>query len=149
MTTTTAETPGFWDDAEIIHAYTAADAVADGTLVALEDKLVKGHRILVPVLMTPAAYADAVEWTRGDEEGQSITGRAHDVLSIITLMGVAQRAAETQEKVSFELHRIANTTPAGERSRATTARPTRLQINIEGYDLTGVPCFIISMPGED
>ncbi|WP_286347089.1 DUF6573 family protein [Frondihabitans sucicola] len=149
MPNTTVTTPGFWDDAEVIHAYTAADAVADGDLVALDDKLVKSHRILVPVLMTRAAYADAVDWTRGDDEGQSITGRAHDVLSIITFMGIAKRAADTNEKVPFELHRIPDKTPSGQPSRSTTALRTRLQINIEGYDMTGMPCFIISMPGED
>jgi hypothetical protein len=47
----------------VIHAYTRADALRDGNLVAVPDALAREAGITVPVALTRAAWEDCVAWT--------------------------------------------------------------------------------------
>ncbi|MGE5609775.1 MAG: DUF6573 family protein [Bacillota bacterium] len=81
----------FWNDAEIIHAYTRRQAIEDGVLVDLmqpETKaLVENAGIKVPVAMTATAFSRCI-WPIENAEGeawlknqcQDLKGRLWDVL---------------------------------------------------------------------
>ena len=47
---------GFWSDAEIISAYTRADALRDGVLVAVPGDLARELGIRVPVAVTTGVW---------------------------------------------------------------------------------------------
>jgi len=51
---------GFWDDAEIIYAYTRAQAIEDGELVDLSETA-REAGIKFPVAVTRAVWAKYVE----------------------------------------------------------------------------------------
>jgi hypothetical protein len=98
------------------------------------------------VLLTRAAYAAAVEWTR-EGSWQSEDARFWDVLNVIRHTA-RQVAGDLIPRETYVL-RVPNTTPSGKPSTATTASRQRLRVSIEGYNLTGQACIIIALPGED
>lgn len=74
---------------DIIHAYTRAQAIADGVLVDITEQS-KAFGFKVPMAMTEAAYRQVVEWTDHDKQGlgQTSEGRLGDVL--IMALGAAR-----------------------------------------------------------
>lgn len=72
-------TAGFWDDAEIIHVYTRADALRDGVLYDVSE-LAKEAGFVVPVAVTAGVMA-AVDANKGP--GESETGRLWDILNVL------------------------------------------------------------------
>lgn len=95
-------------DAEIIHAYSRAQGIADGVLVDVtETAREAGFRF--PVAMTRAAWEDLADWTAADDKrkpewtGQSTAGRLWDVLFMART--AAQRSAQT-DRIVFQLLRI-------------------------------------------
>ena len=64
---------GFWDDAEVIYAYTRAQALEDGVLVDVSE-MAKEAGIKYPVALTRAVWAKYVEVPEGvacqDERGR-------------------------------------------------------------------------------
>lgn len=89
----------------VIHAYTRADALADGVLVDVSSTAEEvGFK--VPVAMTQAVFEGCVAWTETDEQakgcGQSEEGRLWDVLWM-----AYQAARRTQgDRAPFSLYRI-------------------------------------------
>ena len=85
--------PGPFDGAEVIHAYTRKQALADGTLVDVtewgSDKKGFIGGFTAPVAMTQALWSAVSRVTKGS--GQDVRGRAHDVLWMASL---AVRAAQ-------------------------------------------------------
>lgn len=72
----------FWDDAEIISAYTREQAIADGMLIACDaEGIAREAGFAVPVAVTAAVWS-LVEPTDTEREswGQSVEGRLWDVL---------------------------------------------------------------------
>lgn len=133
---------------EPIYAYTAAQAVQDGTLLQFSPATALEAGYALPVLLTQSAYQDAIEWTRPrDEWMQGEDARFWDVLNVARAAG--KRAIATGRPCRFKLSRIANRTKSGAWSKSTTAATTFLEVRIEGFDLSGRPCLIISTPGED
>src|SRR5438477_5396663 len=106
----------FWG--EPIHAYTRAQAIADGVMVDLTSATDDRDQLLcqqagfkVPVAITRAAWAETVEaggkWTPTDdgerlelEGGQSLTGRLWDVL---WMMRLACDKDKNTDRVHFEI----------------------------------------------
>jgi len=71
-----------WEDAEIIHAYTRAQALEDGVLVDLS-QLAREAGFRWPLAVTRAVW-DVLEPSEDlKREGQSWTGRAWDMLFIL------------------------------------------------------------------
>ena len=71
-----------WEDAEIIHAYTRAQALEDGVLGDLS-QLAREAGFRWPLAVTRAVW-DVLEPSEGlKTEGQSWTGRAWDMLFIL------------------------------------------------------------------
>lgn len=130
----------------VIHAYTASQAVEDGVSVQFNPATALECGYALPVILTRAAYADAVEWTRRDDV-QDADARFWDVLNMARRP--AQAAMRDSEAHTFRVYRLANTTPSGRPSKAETATLTTLTVRAEGYDLSGAPCLVIGTPDED
>lgn len=56
----------FGDDAPVIHAYTRAQAIADGVLVDISETA-KEAGFRYPVACTSAVWSDCIEWTGKDK----------------------------------------------------------------------------------
>lgn len=136
----------FFAGAEIISIYAAEEAVADGLLVQFSPATALEAGYALPVLLTRAAYEEAVEWTR-DTTLQSEDARFWDVLTVIR---TTAKATLRDGKIrQTHVHRIANRTPSGKPSSAITPAKMQLQISAEGLNALGAPCLIIALPGED
>lgn len=72
-------TAGFWDGAEIIHAYTRADALRDGVLYDVSG-LAKEAGFVIPVAVTAGVMA-AVDANK--QPGESEKGRLWDILNVL------------------------------------------------------------------
>ena len=133
---------------EPIHAYTAEQSVADGINVQFAPETAREAGYNVPVILTRAAFEEAIQWTRpGDQDWQSEDARFWDVLN--TARSAAKAAWESERTASFNVFRVPNKAKSGNFSRATTASRLILDVSVQGYDLSGQPCIIISIPGED
>lgn len=101
-------TDDFWAGAEVIHAYTRAQALEDGVLVDLTEWAGETG-FTIPVAITRAAWCDFIEWDEADDRrkpeftGQDVRGRAHDVLWMLYL---AVRRGQGGRRVDFELYRV-------------------------------------------
>ncbi len=76
----------FWDDAEVIHAYTRAQAIADGVLVDLsKEPMCREAGFKLPIAMTATAFSQAVGGLDGEPlpSGQDQKGRLWDVLMVM------------------------------------------------------------------
>ena len=134
-----------WSGAAIIHAYSRADALADGTLVdASRRAAAVGFN--VPVALSAAVYADCVTWTAADEAtkpegtGQDTTGRLHDVLMLAFLAAAAARGA-VRDRVDFTLTRVPR------EGTGTSPRPVTLRMVIGPGDSPD-PVITIMFPGD-
>lgn len=135
----------FWHGAEILHAYTRADALKDGTLIDFS-ATAREAGIVWPVALTPAAHADCVAWKDSNAGLQDESGRAWDVawMASRAIKAHAQRNPHGSpgDRVPFRLARVPNT------PRATTARTTELHAILTAGD-SGEPCWTITLPHED
>ena len=89
---------------EIIFAYTRADALNDGVLIELPDKIVNNAGIKVKVAVTRAVWDDYLSPSCLDElSGQSVEGRSWDLLWMFGCAARRSRHASTiQFRVLFE-----------------------------------------------
>ena len=133
---------GFWDDAEVIHAYTRAQAIADGVLVDVSDR---GNVFTYPVAMTATAYALTVAWTdedearKGEGTGQSEAGRIWDVFY---LGAIAARRAAGRQRVPYSLMVVPR--------EGASVEPVRVELHLHvGPGDRGEPVLTIMLPGED
>lgn len=68
---------------EVIYSYTRKQAIEDGVLVEAPADLCKEAGIKFPVAFTSALWGKWIEPSESDkEDGQSVTGRLWDVLSV-------------------------------------------------------------------
>lgn len=130
-------TDGLWDQAEVIHAYTRAQAITDGVLVDVSTTAREaGFRW--PVALTAAAWAEAVAWNEGNAGVQHETGRLWDVLMMARL--ATQRGSG--DRSLFQVLRVPNT------PRATRPTLTTLQL-LCGPGDAAEPVLTITCPDED
>jgi hypothetical protein len=129
---------------EPIYIYTPAQAVEDGVLLHLNPATALEAGYTIPVLLTPGAYAEAIEWTR-DDPWQSEDARFWDVLSVGRAAAKAALASPG-ERTMFRVYRVPNRTKSGAMSRAEIAsRSAFLVCTVEGYDGQGGACITISL----
>ncbi|MCC6767322.1 MAG: hypothetical protein IT293_21950 [Deltaproteobacteria bacterium] len=88
-----------FSDFHVIHSYTRAQALADDVLVDVTEwasprEMVGGFRI--PVAMTAAVWALC---QAPEESGESVRGRAHDVLWMASL--AARRHINNDDRADF------------------------------------------------
>lgn len=123
--------------AEVISAYTRAQALADGVLVDVTATAAEaGFR--VPVALTAAVWADCVAWDAASEQApQDEAGRLWDVLA---MAAHAARFNRGQSRAPFYVLRVP--------SRGTRSEPVQLVAHIGPGD-DGEPVITIMQPTED
>ncbi|MDO5867065.1 MULTISPECIES: DUF6573 family protein [Paenarthrobacter] len=133
----------FWTGAEVISAYTRAQAIEDGALVDVSTTAQEaGFRW--PVALTAAVQAEAVAWDGENGEYQDERGRLWDV---VFMAGIAVRrnrgrhAAETS-RLPYAIYRVPNVPDA------TESTELQLVIAVSGGD-DGEPVMTIMLPHED
>ena len=92
-------TQGFWDDAEIIHTYTRAQALEDGVLVDVSETA-REAGFTVPVAVTQAVWAAIENIPPGKQGFQDVDGRLWDVVYMASL---AARCNRDKEIVHYRL----------------------------------------------
>jgi len=94
-----------FDDADLIHSYTRAEALADGVLIDVtETAREAGFRI--PVALTSTVWSDCVAWTDEDSARvvyQDEAGRLWDVLWMAL---VAARRQPEASRLTYEMLRV-------------------------------------------
>ena len=131
------------DTGPVLHAYTAEQAVADGLSVQFNPATALECGFAIPVILTRAAFADAVEWTRTGESFQDVDARFWDVLNLVRQP--AKAALRDGEPHTFRVLRVLNTTASGARSRAQEPTLATLTVRAEGFNLAGAPCIVIDV----
>ncbi|MFI1177810.1 DUF6573 family protein [Streptomyces melanogenes] len=142
-THTDALTELFGSEADVIHAYTRAQALADGFLMAVPADLAREAGFTVPVALTAAAWADCVEWSDEDSHRQTPqdeTGRLWDVLTMTRF--AIRRSRGEGNRATVDLYRI----PRGGKAR----QPRRVQLTAHiGPGDDAEPVMTIMQPDED
>lgn len=77
-----------FDGFELIHAYTRAQALADGVLVEL--RLAKRYGFKVPVAITSAAFGAAIDWNLMDPEVQTMVAQREAAVLMAALLTAQQ-----------------------------------------------------------
>lgn len=128
-----------FDAADVIHAYTRAQAIADGVLVDVSSQA-KEAGFRIPVALTERIWAECVEWPETEAAIQDESGRLWDVLFMAA--AAARRAARRGEgdRTTFDLHVV----PRGGR----VPRLTTLVLHIGPGD-NAEPVATLMRPGED
>jgi hypothetical protein len=130
--------------AEIIHAYSRAQAIADGVLVEVPADIAREAGFTVQVALTAAAWADCVAWTADDEQRtgacQDEQGRLWDVLYLTRCR--IRRALPGVDQVRVQVSRVPR---AG---GGVQPRPVSLIAHCGPGD-DGQPVITIMQPGED
>ncbi|WP_206171518.1 DUF6573 family protein [Thiorhodococcus mannitoliphagus] len=122
-------------EADVIHVYTRAQALADGVLMDVS-VMAREAGFKVPVAVTAAVWSDCVAWPREDA-GQDEQGRLWDVLTMARLE--AGRHGNLQV-VPFKVLRVPRD--------GTTPQLTQLTLHIGPGD-DAEPVITILLPGED
>jgi hypothetical protein len=144
MTAATVETPAadnFWAGVEVIHSYTRADMLADGSLVDVT-ATAKQAGFVWPVAISSAAHADTVAWDKANAEYQDESGRLWDVLMMATFAMKSSARPDGRNTITYKLHRIPN------KKRATAAREVTLRAWFGPGD-NMEPVVTIMLPDED
>lgn len=128
-------TPEAPDDPDLIHAYTRAEALADGTLIDVTPTA-KDAGFRYPVALTRAAWGRCVEIPTG-VTGQDQAGRLWDVL---TMMRHASRSAgEGRREVRFQVLVL---------NDHRSPKPVHLK-SVCGPSDDLSPCVTVMLPEED
>lgn len=136
-----------FEDFELIHSYTRAQAIGDGYLVDVSETA-KEAGFRIPVALTRAVWEDCVEWGEEDtgRKGwpQDQSGRLWDVLymAILAVRHSIRRGEPEGGRVPYQVLRVPRD-GAGRRPRAVV-----LHVVIGGGD-AGEPVITITQPGED
>lgn len=128
----------FWDDAEIISAYSRADAIREGILVDVSP-VAREAGITVPTALTQALHADCVAWNEENSAHQVEAGRLWDVLSM-TRFTITK--SHDSDRATVTVLRIPNT------PQASDPEPADFIAHIGPGD-TGEPVLTLMLPYED
>lgn len=123
-----------FDDFEIIHRYTRAEAIADGVLVDAT-AMAKEAGFRYPVALTQAVWEKYVKVPPG-VEAQDEAGRLWDVL---WMLRYAIDRSQSDDTLLFQLH-----------VRNNNAAPALVTLKAVCHaDDDGQPCLTILLPDED
>lgn len=125
-----------WKDAEVIAAYTRAQAIEDGVLVDLSD-LAREAGFRWPLAVTQSVWAVIEPGHDLMEEGQSSIGRAWDLLNVLR---AGLRTAQGGHEVSFAPYFLRE---PGQPPRQVMMRA------VSGPGDDGEPVITVMMPDED
>lgn len=130
------ETDAESEEFEVIHAYTRAQAIEDGVLVDLSS-LAREAGFRWPLAVTQAVWAVVEPGSDLKKEGQSWTGRAWDLLSILRM---ELRSAKDGREVRFAPYFL---TEPGKPPRQVAMRA------LSGPGDDGEPVITVMLPDED
>ena len=102
-----------FEDADLIHRYTRAETLEDGTLVDVTDTA-KEAGFGIPVALTRTAWSDCVAWTEEDTECvvyQDESGRLWDLLWMA--INAARRNTEAS-RLEFKVLRVPRDSRTGQ-----------------------------------
>jgi hypothetical protein len=143
MSDNTNESPdAFWGT--VIHTYLVSDAVADGTMIPVDQAVATKAGFKIPVVISAGAWADLVAWDR-DETWQDESARLRDVLFMTYL---AARVSRDTNTVSVTIGRVPNRTSSGAPSQAQVPERATFEAVVQAYDKSGSPCLTIYLPEE-
>lgn len=125
-----------FDERDIIHRYSRADAIRDGTLIDIT-KLSHEAGFRFPVALTRAVWERCVKVPDG-VVGQDEEGRTWD---IAFLLAAAIRRGSDGREVSFAVH-VRNSNRRG-------MPPATPLVAVCGPGDDGEPCVTVMLPGED
>jgi hypothetical protein len=125
-----------FDDADLIHVYSRAQAIADGGLIDVSE-MARQAGWRASVALTAAVWGDCVAWDKYQPADQDEQGRLWDVL---TMALFAARGRRRSNRTLFTVLRI----PRG----GQLPEPVRLAIEIGPGD-AGEPVITIMQPEED
>lgn len=139
--------PPLFTDADLVYAYTRADAIRDGVLIELPQAQEVGFR--VPVAITTAVHATCVAWNEPDPKLAAILRLREDALLLAAIAEARahrrrQHAGIEQppDRIDFSLETIAL------RDGIASMVTIRLYMVI-GPDDDGAPVGTIMVIGED
>lgn len=98
----------------VIDAYTRADAIADGALVAVDERTAREAGFRFPVALTRAAWLDCVAWTDEDSERQTPQDESGRLWDVMNMTALAARRNRGERRFMATLYRV----PRGGRARA-------------------------------
>ena len=143
----TFNAPGHpFDGAPIVHRYTRAQAIADGSLVDVSETA-REAGLRLPTALTQAVWNDCVAWTAEDKKksrsigGQDPGGRLWDVLSMARFNLAVRKNTPITEELLYSIRRLPRP-GRGRRQRVV------LKLTITGGD-SGEPVITILEPNED
>lgn len=102
-----------FEDAYLIHRYTRAEALKDGTLVDVTETA-RGVGFRIPVALTRTAWSDCVAWAEEDNERvvyQDESGRLWDLLWMA--INAARRNTEAS-RLEFKVLRVPRDSRTGQ-----------------------------------
>jgi hypothetical protein len=102
-----------FEDADLIHRYTRAEALEDGTLVDVTETA-KGVGFRIPIALTRTAWSDCVAWAEEDNERvvyQDESGRLWDLLWMA--INAARRNTEAS-RLEFKVLRVPRDSRTGQ-----------------------------------
>lgn len=129
----------------LIDAYTRADMIQDGGLVAIPEAVSREAGITVPVALTRAAWEDCVAWGDADDRRKGICndedGRLWDVLWM-TRQTIRRARLCDRDRIRVQLHRV---------PRPGCARAPRLVelVAVIGPGDSGEPVMTVMQPDEE
>jgi hypothetical protein len=130
-----------FQDAEVIHSYSRAQALEDGMLVDLRqdelDEVARNAGFRYPIACTDTVFFSCVDVTpAAARAGNDMKGRLHDVLWMLKL---AIRRAEKTDRIAFQVAVVRD-----------EPRPTLTElVAVCGPDDDGEPVITIMFPGEE
>jgi hypothetical protein len=130
---------GIFQDFEVIHSYTRAQAIQDGVLIDVSE-LARQAGFRVPLVLTAAVWEHCVAWSAGEAHPQDEQGRAWDVVWMSANAARAQRRCETTNHLWFEVLVV----PRGGQAPVKTVLTLHIGPGDEG-EAVGTVMF----PGED
>ena len=136
-----------FEDFDLIHTYTHAQAIEDGYLVDVSETA-KEAGFRIPVALTRTVWDDCVAWNEEDTHRkgwpQDESGRLWDVLfmAILAVRRSVRQGEPEGGRVPYQVLRVPRS-GAGRRPRTVV-----LHVVIGGGD-DGEPVITIMQPGED
>ena len=129
--TTTVKKANSWDSEAIISSYSRADAIEDGFLIQIDEKMSQEAGFKFPIAISRDVWEKYVYWTDEDTKRQTyqdLKGRLWDVLCM--LMFAIRRSRNVNERLRFSFSVV----PRGLKSRAKTAKLIHLWAHIHPGD---------------
>lgn len=93
----------YFGNSDVIYRYSRLDAIDDGLLIVVPEKLAWEAGFRVPIGVTSDVWAECIEWTEDDSRRQTPqdeVGRLWDLLSVLRF---AAKASDGSDTVFFSI----------------------------------------------